>query len=128
MKKTIFPFIAAAVVWFAISIFWIGISPWSIWREFGKNVVVFLGLWGVSLVNLLSLAKTGSGLGSEMSENKKTVFWGALKFFSLGFLVVLIYLGKSKSLPITLILGVSTSLVVPMVGATIWSFLRMQDA
>ena len=119
MSKTIFPFLLIAFAWLLLGSFFIGMNLWSGWFELAKNIGFFLAIWAISLLNLYTLTQVVFGM--NQGTGKKTFFWGLIKLFSLGILVGLIYMGRTKSLPMTLILGISTCLVVPVVGGMIWS-------
>lgn len=121
MKKTWTPFTMTALGWLALSIGWVALGTWPNRQAYFQNLLILSGIWMLCLLNLLSLVKTIAGLGNARVSGLQTAFWGAVKFFSLGFLVAMIYLSKSKSMPITLVLGISTCLVVPVVGGTIWN-------
>jgi hypothetical protein len=113
------------------------------WGLIGSSLVFFLqpehglafnlrwysGLWACSGINLFALSKTVSKVLLLMSDNVgqqraqiliQVFFWASLK---LGFLTLLgSLIWHSQSVPgMTLLLGLSTLVVVPIVGSYLWS-------
>ena len=94
-----------------------------------EAVLWFLTLWGVSCLNLAALTQAGlKVLGWMRDTGQKhspalmvqVFFWGTIKFVCLILLGSLIW--RSRSVPgMTLVLGLSTLVVVPLFGGYLWS-------
>jgi hypothetical protein len=125
-RSSILPFVAAGLGWVAIGALfcWKSSAP----AELGASLRWMLGLSLLCLLDLLATAKTFANVLQKRSFSLiRASYWGAIKIAC--FLLFGALLWKAGSLPARvpvngLIIGVSTLMIVPLIGGLIWNALR----
>jgi len=109
-----------------------------IWSILGAGVSLFFSgagfLWylaalSLALMNLFFLVKTIAVLvvlvSDHLAEKKlylgiQALFWASMKLATLGAIILLIY--KAQNAPkVPLMMGVGTTVIVPLFGGFLWS-------
>lgn len=94
------------------------------------------GLWILCLLDLFFTAKAISAVSvlmvEQSNQNKparmvQAAFWGFLKVAALGVLIGSIYFGKSAPSE-SLVIGLGTLVIVPLVGGFWWSQKELKHA
>lgn len=124
----VLPFIGSALAWAAFSCVVLCKFSSPVGHPWVVTFRWFFQLWFLSLVDLIALAKVSSivlaGVPEESKNRAQMLFrasyWGFLKLACLGiFLFVLI---KGQAIPaLSLVTGLGTLIVVPLVGGIWWS-------
>jgi hypothetical protein len=132
-RKTLFPFIISALIWLILSgilCFSISANP----EEARRALVWMLRLAFISLLDLLAIAKVfyyvfelqrDQDPGKRIFSVIRTSYWGALKIACI--LICGTILVKGSHLPagipvVGLVTGISTLVIVPLVGGAVWYF------
>jgi hypothetical protein len=123
-KKSLRPFAWAAAGWGVVGTGWVLSSG-------AGGLVWMLGLWAICLLDLITLAQAVNGVlhlvtlperGREAERATWTVrafFWWSAKVACIAALIAVLIAGKDAP-QLSLILGSSTLLVVPLVGGIWW--------
>lgn len=130
-RKTLFPFIVCGLFWVALStalcLYFSGNS-----EESKRAVIWMLRLSFISMLDLLAIAKVFYYLfelqrdqepGKRIFSVIRTSYWGALKIACI--VICGTILVKGSHLPagipvVGLVLGISTLVIVPLLGGAVW--------
>jgi hypothetical protein len=132
-RKTLLPFLLTGLIWIAVSTilcFHYSKNP----EETHRALIWMLRLSILSVVDLLAMAKVFFYLfelqrpqepGKRIFSIIRTSYWGAIKIVCI--LICGIILVKGSHLPagipvVGLITGISTLVIVPLVGGVAWHF------
>lgn len=125
------PFVWTALAWTLLGTGFVAYTEGDWARATGP----FLGLALLSALDLLALAKVVErvlGFAAATSEKRgpalvQTFFWGALKLACLGIFILVLSKGVRFAAS-SLILGLGTLVVVPLVGGYFWSRRDLEHA
>ncbi len=122
------PFFWSAGVWLFLG--W-GIHLYRLWgnAELFEGLAWFSLLGMLGLLDLWAMSQSIRGIflwmGSESSEKRaahalQAFYWGLIKLASLGILIAILVQGSTVP-TVSLVLGTSTLVVVPLIGGFWWN-------
>ena len=127
-------FLLPSLLWLVIGLAlngWLNSADPQLWNSFKW----FTGLWVLCLFDLYALSRTleaALGLMNEESEKRSALtiqafYWGTIKLACLGIFGTILL--KGDSIPATsLLLGLGTLIVVPLMGWYWWSHRILRHA
>lgn len=133
MRRTL-PFLVSSIVWAIVG------AALCIWKQpdVGHTIRWMLGLWLFSVLDLVALVLVVRALVQFMAapaEDSKRgpyfvqmALWMSVKLVCLVSLGTVLWLGRTDMPDVALFTGLSTLIVVPLVGGGWWSYRELRNA
>ena len=127
MNSEFFPFGLVSSLWLLLALAVCGYMS-STPEEWKASFVGAFILWAICNLDLLVLKNLVSNVlnlisltdGNRLRVSIRALFWGVLKLICLGLFIIVLL--KGHKIPTQgLLLGVSTLVVIPLVGGFLWS-------
>ena len=124
--------------WIEVVAFWVVLGSVAVYYfaplQAGELLPRFLGLTSLGLIDLfttggllrvvisIAAGREKNGLGAAIRASS----WGTIKLVSVGLLTVTIWRSRGSP-PLPLILGLTTLVVVPIIGGIRWHLLNLRN-